>query len=319
MSHETSWWELSLEVPAPLADDICGMLLYNGALGADLTSHDLPAPPCDGKDPLSELKKDHTIIRTSFDAKDPKETVLEMAQTALGELGLNLAELGGQLRKRDDTDWAESWKSFFKPLAFGEKLWVLPRWETEEENETMLAELSLNDDAIVVHLEPGLAFGTGQHETTALCLSILAKRLQDSPERMVDVGCGSGILSIAAAKLGVPQILALDNDPLAVKICRENAEANGVASQIISTEEPIQNNSQRFELVLANIIAPVLIQLAAGVVNAIEPGGSLVLSGMLESQVQSVKDAYCNINPRLEWIDEQSQGEWHALIATLPL
>ena len=136
---------------------------------------------------------------------------------------------------------------------------------------------------------------------------------------MVDVGCGSGILSIAAAKLGVPQILAIDNDPLAVKISRENAEANGVASHITTTEEPIQTNAQRFELVLANIIAPVLIQLAAGVVNAIEPGGTLVLSGMLESQVKSVKDAYFKINPTLEWVEEQSQGEWHALIATLPL
>ena len=233
-------------------------------------------------------------------------------------MGLNLEELGAQLRKRNDTGWAEAWKSFFKPLPFGDQLWILPRWETEEENEAMLAELSLSDDALLVHLEPGLAFGTGQHATTSLCLSILADKFPTYPDTMVDVGCGSGILSIAAAKLGVREILSIDNDPLAVKICHENTEANGVASQITTTEEPLQGGSRTFELVLANIIAPVLIQLAKEVATAIKPGGTLILSGMLESQVNAVKEAYSQENTALNWIDEQSEGEWHALIATLP-
>ena len=113
-------------------------------------------------------------------------------------------------------------------------------------------------------------------------------------------------------------ILAIDNDPLATKICAENAAANGVADKVTATDSPIESITDQFPLVLANIIAPVLIELSEAIVNAIEPGGTLILSGMLDTQVESVKETYSSLSPQLRWTDNQSEGEWHALIATLP-
>lgn len=315
MSSSTSWWELSLEVPAWLVDDLCGVMLYHGALGASLTSRDLPAPPIDGQPLCTPTKTEHELIYVSFDAEQTKEEVLDKGDAAVGEFGLQLKAMGAELRKRTDTGWAEAWKSFFKPLRFGKDLWVVPRWETHEENEAMMEKLALEAGAKVVHLEPGLAFGTGQHATTSLCLTLLTELLKVAPSRMLDVGCGSGILSIAAAKLGVTDILAVDNDSLAVKIAQENSVANQVDSQIRTSEAPIETNAEHFPLVVANIIAPVLIALAEPISKAVSPDGLLVLSGMLEEQVAEVKRVYSALTPSLQWESHNSEGEWHALVA----
>ncbi len=312
MTPEITWWELTVTVPAELADDLSGMLLYHGALGAELNIPSLR--------PLRD-EKDSTLL-ASYDAELSREAVLNAATGALQEMGISLESAAPSLRQRNDTGWAEAWKSFFKPLSFGTRLWVVPRWESAEENEAMLADLPLSDDALVVHLEPGLAFGTGQHATTSLCLTLLEQDLQTPPPTLLDVGCGSGILSIAAARLGVAQIHAVDNDALAVRIAAENVEANGVAEVVSVSGEPLNDSTPRYAFVVANIIAPVLIDLAPSLIAAMEPGGTLLLSGILVPQLDSVKQA-CEraaaaqgAGP-LRWEDPLVEGEWLALRAHL--
>lgn len=319
MTPEITWWELSVTVPSELADDLCGLLLYHGALGAELNIPSLQPPPL-----VNAPKRDKTAstLLASYDAELSGEAVLDSAAGALQEMGISLESTGPSLRQRDDTGWAEAWKSFFKPLSFGPRLWVVPRWETAEENEAMLADLPLGDDALVVHLEPGLAFGTGQHATTSLCLTLLEESLHTPPPTLLDVGCGSGILSIAAARLGVPRVDAVDNDLLAVRIAAENVRANGVAGAVSVSGEPLTNSTHRYALVVANIIASVLIELAPSLVSSMEPGGGLLLSGILHAELGSVKDA-CDraaaeqgVGP-LRWEEALVEGEWLALRAHL--
>lgn len=319
MTPEITWWELSVTVPSELADDLCGLLLYHGALGAELNLPGLQPPPLVNAPPRDE---NASTLLASYDAELSREAVLSAAAGALQEMGVSLESTGPSLRQRNDTGWAEAWKSFFKPLRFGPRLWVVPRWETAEENEAMFADLALGEDALVVHLEPGLAFGTGQHATTSLCLTLLEESLHTPPPTLLDVGCGSGILSIAAAHLGVPRVDAVDNDLLAVRIAAENVLANDVAGVVSVSGEPLTGSTERYAFVVANIIAPVLIELAPSLVGAMEPGGGLLLSGILLPQLDSVKDA-CEraaaargVGP-LRWEEPLVEGDWLALRAHL--
>ena len=316
MTDPVSWWEVELEIPVPIADDVCGMLIFHGAQGAGLESHEFPPPPKNDGNPRNAPSEGHAKVLASLTVDLSQETVLQIVATALNDLGRTVEESGLQIRKRNDTHWAEAWKSFFTPLLFGEELWVLPRWDTAEANDEMLAKLKLGPDAKLIYLEPGLAFGTGQHATTSLCLKILTALKKELPHSMLDVGCGSGILSIAAAKLGVRRVLAVDNDPLAVRITKENARDNGVESFLDVTQTPLIENKRHFPLVVANIIAPILIVLAPAILRALEPGGTLILSGMLKEQVQPVKQAYEAVSSDLVWTAEKSEGEWFALVGT---
>jgi len=320
MNHQDPWWELSLTVPIPLAEDLCGLLLFHGALGAELASHALPAPPLKSSAP--KIAANQTGILTSFDQSLSEDAVLDIAAAAFTDLGCSLSKSAPTLRKRDDTEWAEAWKSFFKPLSFGERLWIVPRWETSEENEAMLATLPLHERSLLVHLEPGLAFGTGQHATTSLCLQLLEPLLNTPCQRLLDVGCGSGILSIAAAKLGVPTVVGIDNDPLAVRVATENAKQNGTANAVRIEAAPLQESESPFNLVVANIIAPVLIEIAPAVIHALDKRGTLVLSGILQPQWPEVKQTYDHAAqeaglPPLNWSSPLQNEDWIAVSANL--
>lgn len=320
MSPDASWWELSLTVPAASADDLCGLLLFHGALGAELATRDLPAP--DFIKPPLPLPTGQAGIRASFDPTLPETAVQSAAEQAFADLGCPLAECDPRLRRRDDTAWAEAWKSFFKPLSFGDRLWVIPRWDTEAENEATLLALPLTERSTVVHLEPGLAFGTGQHATTSLCLEVLLPLLGAPCERLLDVGCGSGILSIAAAALGVPCVVGTDNDPVAVRVARENVTANQVEHAVTIHEAPLPSTEAPFDVVMANIIAPVLIELAPTLVNALAPGATLLLSGILEPQWPGVQATFDQAAaeaglPALRWGAPSTKEEWLAVTATL--
>jgi len=174
--------------------------------------------------------------------------------------------------------WADAWRSGYRPMRFGRRLWVSPPGERTPA------------DAAVVEMEPGLAFGTGTHPTTALMLEHLASRSLAGAE-VVDYGCGSGILAIAALRLGARRAWALDIDPQALSATRANAARNGVA-HAVETREPSLCTVRGAHLVLANILARPLIELAPRLAGMLRPGGTLALSGVLEAQAQSVLAAY---------------------------
>lgn len=194
-------------------------------------------------------------------------------------------------------DWRERWKAFFHTTRVGERLVVRPSWETHDAQE--------GDLEIV--LDPGQAFGTGTHETTRLVMRELEARVSGG-EHVLDVGCGSGILGIAALKLGAARVVAVDVDPIAVRVTDENAEINAVAIEASST--PIEDVPGRYPIVLANIRSPILIPMTESLVAHLTPGGVLVLSGLLaeeESEIRAVYDAH------LRFDGVRRDGDWIAL------
>lgn len=182
-----------------------------------------------------------------------------------------------------DRPWERVWLEDFKPTRFGRRLWICPRGHPAP-----------TPKGVVVELDPGLAFGTGQHPTTALCLEWLdGAELGGSV--VLDYGCGSGILAIAALRLGASHAVALDHDPQAIEATRANAAANGVAAQLSTCgPEEVAGLGGRLpaDLVVANILAGPLVELAPTLLEALRPGGTLVLSGVLTDQVTTVQGAY---------------------------
>ncbi len=199
--------------------------------------------------------------------------------------------------------WRDQWKAFFKPLRVGARLVVRPSWE----------EVKVRDGEIVLTIDPGRAFGSGIHETTKLVLREIDRRVRGG-ERVLDVGAGSGILSIAAALLGASSVRAVDNDPDTVAVVHQNAEANGVAALITADAMPIAEVKGTYPLVLANIEATVLEALAEPIAAHVEPGGTLILSGILRPQLSKVVAAYAGFEHQLTGAD----GEWVAAILHRP-
>lgn len=198
----------------------------------------------------------------------------ELAQTLGRDTRVEIDELSAR-------DWSTAWLAHHPPLHFGGRLWVAPHDATVA---------TQADDDVILRLDPGLAFGTGTHPTTALCLAWLAHtHLRGCT--VLDYGCGSGILAIAAALLGAKQVWAVDIDDQAMRATRDNAAANGVAERI-STPPIDALGSQGHDIVLANILARPLIELAPTLTALTRSGGQLVLSGLLQRQVDSVRTAY---------------------------
>lgn len=200
-----------------------------------------------------------------------------------------------------DQDWAGAWLSQHPPLRFGERLWIAPH----------SAPVDAAADAVVVRLDPGLAFGTGTHATTALCLEWLAAA-DLAGKRVLDYGCGSGILAIAAARLGAASVTAVDIDDQAVRATRANAERNDVGARI-HTPAMDAIAAEPFDIVLANILAQPLIDLAPRLARHAAPGGALLLAGLLSRQAEAVRRAYVEAGFVFE--SEATRDDWTRLDA----
>ncbi len=246
-----------------------------------------------------------TRVTGLFDEKADLDQVLELVQQQVGPLEQAYA------RKLDDQDWQRLWMGRFKPMRFGnnfggDNLWVCPSWLEPPE-----------PGAINLVLDPGLAFGTGTHATTALCLQWLASQSTDhyfKDKVVIDYGCGSGILAIAACKLGAARVIATDIDPQALEVTRQNADKNRV-SEIIEIK-PLEQMpaAAGADVVLANILAAPLVSLADKLTRLLGPGGRLILSGLLDEQVTTVMAAY---DPSLNF-QQQSREGWAMLSGSVP-
>ncbi len=221
----------------------------------------------------------------------PPDLEARLARAAGGGVGVEWIPVA-------DTDWANAWKDHFSAFPVGRRLWVRPSW----------APASLPSGRVEVVLDPGMAFGTGYHATTRLCLRWLEGRISaDSPPAVLDYGCGSGILAIAAAKLGAPRVVAVDNDPAALEATRTNAAANGVGERIeVRAPGAGPGDGAPFPCVVANILSRTLIELAGELTEATAVGGELVLAGLLGPQADAVRQAL----PRFRWGPEVPEGEW---------
>lgn len=213
--------------------------------------------------------------------------------------------LAGSLRELPAEDWAESWKKFFHVEKVSARVWIKPSWEP----------CTAAPGEVIVELDPGMSFGTGQHGTTRGCIQMIDRLAPAQGLRLADIGCGSGILAIAAAKLGYRDLVALDNDPDAVRIARENAELNGVAGQIrfVTGDCSAAGLDHSHDVVVANILANVLIAnagLLAGYLSR-SPAARLILSGILNPQAADVQAAYVAVGMTL--VETIQLGEWTTL------
>lgn len=195
----------------------------------------------------------------------------------------------------EDQPWERAWMDSYQPMCFGQRLWIYPSWyETP------------NDDSIKLLLDPGLAFGTGTHPTTALCLEWLDGE-DVTGKTVLDYGCGSGILAIAALKLGAISAVGTDIDPQALQATQDNAERNAVDPEQLHTCYPKVLPDQTYDIVMANILAGPLVELAPELLNAIRMGGKLVLSGILAEQTESIRAAY---QPHLSDFIVTQKDDW---------
>jgi ribosomal protein L11 methyltransferase len=250
------------------------------------------------------------IVRAYVPARDAASAQLAAreAEAALGHLQAFGLRPIGELRTRlvDEADWADAWKAYFPVLRVGRRLVIRPTWRRHPSRE----------GDVVLALDPGMAFGTGLHPTTRLCLAALegaADRGDLAGARVLDVGCGSGILSIAAARLGAANVLGLDIDPIAVEATLANARRNRLARRIRAREGSLPSDEPPFDVVLANLIASVLVALAAALAAELRPAGLLLASGIFhdrEGEVGSALEA-----AGLTVVDRVSEGEWVALAA----
>ncbi|QDP00099.1 50S ribosomal protein L11 methyltransferase [Thalassotalea sp. PS06] len=233
----------------------------------------------------------NTVVMGLYDASHDMDKVISY----LKSIHPDKQDMQYKLEQLEDKDWEREWMDNFHPMKFGQRLWICPSWREVPE-----------PDAVNVMLDPGLAFGTGTHPTTALCLTWL-DGLDLTGKTVVDFGCGSGILSLAALKLGAERVIGIDIDPQALQASKANAERNGVADRL-SLYLPDDQPEFKADVVVANILAGPLKELASIITDYVKPGGLLALSGILEEQGDALLEVYgqyCEMNPmtvKEEWI-----------------
>lgn len=287
------WIQLRVNTTELKAEQVSDMLMGWGAQAVSfLDAQDTPIyEPMPGE----VIYWTNTIVVGLFDAEHPMaEVISQLQNVSFFKHGLEY-----KLEQLEDKDWEREWMDNFHPIKFGQRLWVCPSWRDIPD-----------PTAVNVMLDPGLAFGTGTHPTTALCMQWLDHVIQPD-QTVVDFGCGSGILGIAALKLGAKRVVGVDIDPQAIEASGKNAERNNVAGQI-ELYLPKDQPSLEADVVVANILAGPLADLKHIISGYVKPGGLLALSGILTSQAHAVMAAYADeftFDPIVE------QEEWVRLTA----
>ncbi|QEI05065.1 50S ribosomal protein L11 methyltransferase [Pigmentiphaga aceris] len=279
--------ELVLDCPEALAESLSDALLDAGALSVSVedadegTQAEQPLFGEPGLEPDVQAWSRNRVVALIADGDDPAQ----LMDQASGALSLDAAP-AWTLREVPDADWVRLTQSQFEPIAVDGRIWIVPTWHDVPGEARVASPAGV--DGVVIRLDPGLAFGTGSHPTTHLCLSWLASNLQ-AGQRVLDYGCGSGILAIAARKLGAGPTVGIDIDPQAVQSAHDNAQANDVE---IDAGLPDTHAGWRADVVVANILSNPLKVLAPMLCERVLPGGHLVLSGVLERQAEEVAAVY---------------------------
>ena len=271
---------LHVDVPADRAEAIAAELWDLGAQGLEERDHSTLDGP--------KRKGGVTLV-----AYFPDEAEAQRIKTAMKK------RYPARVEYVVGDDWRDAWRAHFKPMRLGPRLVVRPSWE----------EVKLRDGDVVLTIDPGRAFGSGTHESTKLVLRELDRRIRGG-ERVLDVGCGSGILSVAAVLLGAARARAVDVDPDAVAVTNENARDNGVTSRVEASTTDVSRLRGTYDIVVANIEARVLVPLAPAIGARVVKRGWLILSGVLLEQLDEVRAAYPGFTLRLVPRD----GDWIALV-----
>lgn len=286
-----AWIQIYTEVPKRYAEALSDALEAIGSLAVTLTdAADSPIfePPI-GSTPIWP----DTRVTGLFEANRDTDALLNL----LASRWPQVAQFPVRVEALEDKDWVREWMDQFKPVRFGERLWVVPSWLAPPE-----------PDAIHLLLDPGLAFGTGDHPTTALCLTWLSNH-DLSGKTVIDFGCGSGILACAAAKLGAKRVIGTDIDPQAMHASAQNAQQNKVELELYL---PDQMPALKAEIVIANILFNPLKSLAPQLLTLLAPNGLLVMSGILIEQVEPLIAHYQALGTKL--VSSTEQGDWAQVV-----
>lgn len=283
-----AWQQFSCQTSSLYQDKLSEYLESVGAVSVTYQdAGDQPVlEPLPGETPLW----DQLIVTALFEADDDLSTVFTHIETTSD---WQVAKI--DLQVLEDQDWERAWMDDFHPMQFGQNLWIYPSW----------AEIP-DDDSVKILLDPGLAFGTGTHPTTSLCL----EWLDGNPpvgKSVIDYGCGSGILAIAAIKLGADKVVATDIDEQALIATQDNMQRNQIPDEKIIGYLPEAMPQAKVDLLLANILSGPLVELSSIFADLVKPGGQLVLSGILHDQTESILDAY---SPFFEDLSVKRQDDW---------
>ncbi|HMD82625.1 MAG TPA: 50S ribosomal protein L11 methyltransferase [Anaerolineales bacterium] len=303
-----NWLEVSLTVNGELAEavaDVLARFAYSGVMmeqGVKYVNDE------DAGTPTGPI-----TVRAYLEANDQLEETRQKLEESLYYLGMIQPLPAASFKEIADQNWMEAWKQHYKPILIGERLVILPAWMDSPE-----------PNRVAIKIDPGMAFGTGTHPTTQLCLELMENYLIQSKNEnrkskiVIDVGCGSGILSIAAIKLGAEKALGVDIDTGSITNARENADTNHIGDELIlgvGSVREIMDGKFAFKkapLVVANILAPVIIRLFdAGLADLVEQRGAIILSGILQEQEQTVIEA--GQATGLSMMQRRQMGDWVAL------
>jgi len=305
------WARISVVTTHEGADLIANILMELGAAGTEIDDPSLVNEYIDaGLWDYTDLPRAEDTETVTVRAYLPEDARLESSLLALAERIAALRHAGAALGAGTishsfvaDEDWAETWKAYIHTEKIGERIVVRPTWE----------EYTPSADEIVIELDPGAAFGTGAHATTAMCLRWL-EHLVSPGMRVYDVGCGSGILAVAAAKLGAGEVIAMDYDPVAVSVAEENIRQNNVHNVVACESDLLSacGGAAPAELITANIIADVIIRLFAQLDRHLAPGGTLLASGIIDDRIADVEHAAAEHGFTV--LDMTCEKEWAAMI-----
>jgi len=305
------WARISVVTTHEGADLIANILMELGAAGTEIDDPSLVNEYIDaGLWDYTDLPRAEDTETVTVRAYLPEDARLESSLLALAERIAALRHAGAALGAGTishsflaDEDWAETWKAYIHTEKIGERIVVRPTWE----------EYTPSADEIVIELDPGAAFGTGAHATTAMCLRWL-EHLVSPGMRVYDVGCGSGILAVAAAKLGAGEVIAMDYDPVAVSVAEENIRQNNVHNVVACESDLLSacEGAAPAELITANIIADVIIRLFAQLDRHLALGGTLLASGIIDDRIADVEHAAAQHGFTV--LDMTCEKEWAAMI-----
>ena len=305
MSSNTEWTKVTAVGARALLDDITAVMsmLDNGLMIEDYSDIELNGMYGELIDE-SILNADKTVVRVSLfvPSDKPLPDYLHFLRERFTALSLDVAIECEGMREED---WAESWKQYYKPIRLG-RVSIVPAWEdyTPEAGEA------------VIRMDPGMAFGTGTHETTRLVMELLQDEIKGG-EHVLDVGCGSGILSLCASKLGAAFCAAYDIDPVAVRVTRENIEADGAANIICGVSDLLKGvtlEKGRYDFVVANIVADIILRMAPDLHGYVTDGARVILSGIIGERADEIRTAMTALSYRFE--REVSDNDWYAMLFT---
>ena len=312
------WNQFRLKTTTEAEDIVSSMLADLGIEGVQIEDK-IPLTQSDKEqmfvDILPDMPEDDGCAYLTFylDEEVDKHEMLLKVRQELEEMRsyLNVGDCTIEESQTEDVDWVNNWKQYFHQFYIDDIL-VIPSWENVEAKDS---------DKMVIHIDPGTAFGTGMHETTQLCIRQLKKYVTEDTE-ILDVGCGSGILGMLALKFGAKHSVGTDLDPCAIDATYENMENNGISRDKyevmignIIDDKAVQDKVgyECYDIVAANILAPVLVELTPVIVNQLKPGGIYITSGIIDDKEETVKEAVAKAG--LELIDVTYQGEWVSVTA----